>query len=202
MIFSKYSLALVFLLSMILSKTPGWAQTDIQNGKRNSPFSQPDDTRRGSNGIRIMFYNVENLFDIVNDSLTADDEYAAGGMRGWSYTRMIRKINNLSKAIIRVGGWEAPEIVGLCEVENRYVLSNLAMDSPLKNFGYKIIHRDSPDPRGIDVALLYRSEKFRPLSTQFIGIHFPFDPYARTRDILYVQGVVLNRDTVNIFVNH
>jgi hypothetical protein len=200
--FSKHSLTLVFLISMVLTWTNGWAQPDIQNGKRNSPFSQPNDIRRGDNGIRIMFYNVENLFDIVNDSLTADDEYAAGGMRGWSYSRLIRKINNLSKAVIKVGGWEAPEIIGLCEVENRYVLTNLAMDSPLKNFGYKIIHRDSPDPRGIDVALLYRSEKFKPISTQYIGIHFPFDPNARTRDILFVQGVVLNRDTVNIFVNH
>ena len=202
--FSRSSFIRVFSLFFILDcGTVALAQTEKPaNDQTTRTGRNADDVRRGDNGIRLMFYNVENLFDVVNDSLTADDEYTPSGMRGWSYSRMQRKINNISKVVIKVGGWEAPEIIGLAEIENRYVLTDLVMDSPLKNFGYRIIHHDSPDPRGIDVAMLYRPEKFRPLVTNFIGIHFPFDPGARTRDILFVQGVVLKRDTVDIFVNH
>ena len=120
-----------------------------------------------------MFYNTENLFDVVKDSLKADDEYSPGGIRGWNYKRLQRKFINISKVILAVGGWEAPEIIGLAEVENRYVLNDLVMDSPLKNIGYRIIHQDSPDPRGIDVALIYRPDKFKPVTTGFIPIRFP-----------------------------
>jgi hypothetical protein len=158
--------------------------------------------RRNDKEIRVMFYNVENLFDVVNDSLKNDDEYTKSGLRHWNYSRLERKINNISKVVISIGVWQAPEIIGLCEVENRYVLSQLALDSPLKNFGYKIIHRDSPDPRGIDVAMLYLPEKLTPVETHYIGIQYPFEPGSRTRDILYVKGLIFNTDTIHIFVNH
>jgi hypothetical protein len=165
-------------------------------------FQQPNPSRRDDKGIRIMFYNVENLFDIKDDSLKADEEYVSGGMRGWTFNRMLQKERNLSKVIMSVGGWEMPEIIGMCEVENRYVLNLLLKETPLEKFGYKIIHRESPDPRGIDVAMLYRPEKFKPVYTRPIAIRFPFDTAARTRDILYVKGLVLNRDTLHLFVNH
>jgi len=199
----SYNVKVLILTFGVLAQGVAFAQSgNPGNGKSARINTQPGDARRGMNSVRIMFYNVENLFDVVNDSLTADDEYTPTGMRGWSYSRMQRKINNISKVVIKAGGWEAPEIIGLCEVENRYVLTNLVMDSPLKNFGYRIIHQNSPDPRGIDVAMLYLPEKFKPLVTRHIAIRFPFEPASRTRDILFVQGIVLNRDTVNIFVNH
>ncbi|NVO20478.1 MAG: endonuclease [Bacteroidetes bacterium] len=199
-LFTVKNLSFLLLLSAV---NPAFSQQDQVPASKN-PFSEihKGDVRRGNKAVRIMFYNVENLFDILNDSLTSDDEYTPTGMRGWTYNRLQRKINNISKVIIRLGGWEAPEIIGLCEVENRYVLSELTTGSALKNIGYKIIHRDSPDPRGIDVALLYLPDKFKPLSTKFIGIDFPSDTMSKTRDILLVEGVVLNRDTVDIFVNH
>jgi endonuclease/exonuclease/phosphatase family metal-dependent hydrolase len=170
--------------------------------KQNRVFQQPNPMRRDDKGIRIMFYNVENLFDIKDDSLKADEEYISGGMRGWTFNRMLQKERNLSKVIMSAGGWEMPEIIGMCEVENRYVLNLLLKETPLEKFSYKIIHRESPDPRGIDVAMLYRPEKFKPLYIRPIAIKFPFDTVARTRDILYVKGVVLNRDTLHLFVNH
>jgi hypothetical protein len=176
--------------------------------QNNKPSSKPEfmmnksEPRRGNTAIRVMFYNVENFFDVLDDSLTADDEYTPKGMRAWNNNRYQRKINNISKVVIRVGGWEPPELIGLCEVENRFVLANLVGFSPIKNFGYKVIHRDSPDPRGIDVGLLYLPDKFTPLETQYISIRFPFDQLARTRDILYVKGVVLKKDTIHLFVNH
>lgn len=195
----------VFLLIFIFYLTaPFELPAQVVNSKAGESLkaTKPSDSRRGESGIRVMFYNVENLFDIVNDSLTMDDEYTPQGSRRWTYSRLQRKVNNISKVIIRAGGWEPPEIIGLCEVENRFALSNLTTDSPLKNIGYRIIHRDSPDPRGIDVAMLYRPEKFTPVDIKYIGIRFPFEPEARTRDILYVKGVVLKKDTLHLFVNH
>lgn len=176
---------------------------DIQGTAKKKPIYQhPDAGMRGEDAMRIMFYNTENLFDPSDDSAKADEEYMPGGMRGWTFSRLKRKLINISKVTLAVGGWEPPEIIGLCEVENRLVLYQLTNDTPLKSFGYKIIHRESPDPRGIDVALLYRSDKFRVLYSTPIQIRFPFDTASRTRDILFVKGIACKRDTLNIFVNH
>lgn len=160
------------------------------------------DGRRGSAAIRLVFYNTENLFDSFHDSLTNDNEYTFMGLRRWSYKRFQRKLINVSKVFMAIGGWEAPEIIGMCEVENRFVLYKLIQDTPLKNLGYKIIHKDSPDPRGIDVALIYRPDKFNPVEYRAIPIRFPADPEWRTRDILYVKGLVMGRDTLHVFINH
>ena len=176
-------------------------------GKKNADpkthvYQQPNAGKRGDDAMRIMFYNVENLFDPFDDSTKADEEYLPGGIRGWTYNRMKRKQINISKVVLSLGGWDAPEIIGLCEVENRFVLHQLTTDTPLKNFGYKIVHYESPDPRGIDVALLYRPDKFRVLYSAPVSIRFPFDPVSRTRDILFVKGIACKKDTLNIFVNH
>jgi predicted extracellular nuclease len=151
---------------------------------------------------RIAFYNVENLFDIYDDSLKRDDEFTLGGDRNWNNKRFYNKLNNIYKVIMAIGEWNPPVIVGLAEVENRFVLNKLVYQTPLKTFDYKIIQEESPDWRGIDVAMLYRSSKFTPIAYKTIGIRFPFDTTSRTRDILYVKGVLLGNDTVNIFVNH
>ena len=151
--------------------------------------------------IRIMFWNVENFFDPFDDSLKMDDEYTPAGNHGWSWIRFNQKINNTYKVIISTG-WKPPDIIGLCEVENRWVLERLAEITPLSKFEYKIIHKDSPDLRGIDVAILYLPNSFKPLEIRFIpvtGLKPGDDP---TRDILLVKGIIKSRDTVSIFVNH
>jgi exonuclease III len=198
----RYIGILLSVIAIIVASEPGFGQEKSSLSTGKTTFRQPDPSRRIDKGIRIMFYNVENLFDMKHDSLKADEEYVTGGSRGWTFNRMLQKEKNLSKVIMSAGGWELPEIIGMCEVENRYVLNLLLKETPLQKFGYKIIHRESPDPRGIDVAMLYRPEKFRPLMNQAIGIRFPFDTLSRTRDILYVKGIVLNRDTLHLFVNH
>lgn len=191
------SLAILFSVSQKLA-----AQEKQKTADAGTSFNQPDPVRRDAKGIRIMFYNVENLFDIKDDSLKADEEYVTGGPRGWTFNRMQQKLRNISKVIMSAGGWELPEIIGMCEVENRYVLNLLLKETPLEKFGYRIIHRESPDTRGIDVAMIYRPEKFKPISYQAVGIRFPFDTASRTRDILYIKGTVLNRDTLHLFINH
>jgi len=93
-------------------------------------------------------------------------------------------------------------LVGLAEIENRGVLEKLVYDTPLSNFGYRIIHHESPDWRGIDVALLYREEFFRPLHDEAVRVSFPFDTASRTRDILYVKGLLYDKYMIHVFINH
>jgi len=152
--------------------------------------------------FRIMFYNCENLFDIYNDSLTSDEEFLPEGERHWTNNRFYKKLQNTFKVIMAVGAGENPAIIGLCEIENRFVLEKLVFDTPLKNSDYRIIHHDSPDRRGIDVGLLYRKNFFTPLYDEAINITFPFDTASKTRDILFVKGLLPNGDTLYVFVNH
>jgi hypothetical protein len=152
--------------------------------------------------VRIMFYNVENLFDTKNDSLINDDEFTPDGDRNWNNHRLYQKLNNIYKVIIGVGEWEPPAIVGLCEIENRFVLNKLVFETPLKNFDYKIVHYNSPDERGIDVALLYRKDLFEMDTSYPIPIYFPFDTTSKSRDILYVKGSFDKKDTFHVFINH
>jgi hypothetical protein len=152
--------------------------------------------------VRIVFYNVENLYDPYNDSLTLDEEFTASGVRRWSYSRFQQKLNQLSKTIIAIGEREPPAIVGMCEVENKYVLNKLIYQTPLRKFSYKVIHKDSPDLRGVDVALIYRPDKFKVILWHSIHIQFPFDTTAQTREILMVKGEIFWGDTIILFVNH
>lgn len=169
------------------------SQTDITN------FG---DIPREKKGIRIMFYNVENLFDTHNDSLTLDDEFTPIGEKYWSWKKYQDKLQKIGQVINAVGKWEYPALVGLCEIENEGVLKDLVYHPLCKKAKYKILHKDSPDRRGIDVGLLYRPDKFNIYGLEFITVKFPFDTLTTTRDILYAKGVVLEKDTLHVFVNH
>jgi predicted extracellular nuclease len=164
------------------------------------PFSNV--SAREKSRFRVMCYNVENLFDCEDDTLTRDEEYLPGGMRGWSYARYQMKQHHIGKVIVSLGGWEPPAIVGLCEIESRKGLEDLTGNSGMKLLGYKFIHHESPDPRGVDVALLYQPESFRVVEEEAVRIINPESPASRTRDILYVCGVVPAGDSLHVFVCH
>ena len=152
--------------------------------------------------FKIMFYNVENYFDVVDDPEKADEEYLPGGFRGWNNSKYYTKQANISKVISAIGGWVPPAIVGLCEVESDKALSDLTRMSPLKNLDYRYVHYESPDARGIDVALLYQADQFSPFHSEPIPINFSNPPY-KTRDIPYVSGKVqATGDTLHVFVCH
>ena len=158
---------------------------------------------RGSEAIRIAFYNVENLFDTEDDSLKNDEEFLPEGMKHWDKRKYWKKQNQIAKTISAIGGWEAPAIVGLAEVENKHALINLVQHTQLKAHNYKFIHFESPDRRGIDVALLYRYEKVEILHKEAIPVKFSEELGGHpTRDILYVKLSVLEEDTIHLFVNH
>lgn len=163
---------------------------------------QVNDEHRGSDAMRVVFYNVENFFDSFSDSLKNDDEFTPYGIRAWTYSRFVKKCQDLGKVLIAAGGWEAPEIIGLCEVENHFVLRKLLEHSALGRLNYRIVHYDSPDARGIDVAMMYRPEKFTLLHSEPIAVVFPGADSRSTRDILYVKGIALDADTLHMFVNH
>ena len=150
---------------------------------------------------RIMFYNVENLFDTADDPSTADDEFTPRGKKHWTKAKYTDKLLKIAEVIDSVGDKELPCIVGLAEVENRWVLEDLTQKTALADGNYGIVHQDSPDRRGIDVALLYRKDCFELLEADFLRLSFPEDTTIRTRDILYASGV-LDSDTLHFFVCH
>jgi hypothetical protein len=151
---------------------------------------------------RVMFYNVENFFDTVDDTLTADEEFLPESNRHWNDHNFYTKLNNIFKVIVAVGGWEPPEVIGLCEVENEFVLKKLIYDTPLLKYEYKMVHRESPDRRGIDVAIIYRKDKLKKLEEGFIPVNFPENPNHKTREIVYMKALTLEGDTLHFFVNH
>ena len=134
----------------------------------------------------VMFWNVENFFDWRNDSTTVSDlEFSAAGERHWTWKRFQAKANAFAKALFWVEGetGRLPDIVGLEEVENAFVLRQILQKTALRKTGYKYVHYDSPDRRGIDVALLYRPSRLELLDSKPCHL-YAADTVMGTRDIL------------------
>ena len=154
----------------------------------------------------IAFYNIENLFDIENDPNTHDDDFLPTSAKKWTPKRYQNKLRKLGAVISKIGEDDteiAPIIVGLAEVENKRVLSDLVNSKNLIEENYSFAHYDSSDERGIDVALLYKSDVFKLESSESFPVYIQNEKGERdhTRDILLVQGK-LKDETLNIIVNH
>jgi hypothetical protein len=157
-----------------------------------------DDPSRGA--LRLMWYNVENLFHPGDESIPGDDEFTPQGLRHWTNDRYRNKLTGIAKVIIAAGAWDPPDLVGLCEVENAMVLEALVRHPILESYGYRFVHRDSPDRRGMDVACLYREQRFRPIVFE---VHPSIDVRNEgTRDVLHICGVWGKRDTLDLFLVH
>ena len=150
--------------------------------------------------ITVAFYNVENLFDTINDPQIKDDEFTPEGEKHWTNERYHKKLNDIAKVVNSINKNQIPDIIGFAEVENKLVLEDLIKTEYLNSKKYEIIHEESPDVRGIDVALIYNPDKFKYVNHQKIPI--PLDTEYKVRDILYVKGILLDTDTLHIFVNH
>lgn len=193
----KVQIVILFLL--IGCFTYGQSDTtQIESGEILEGF---DDSYRGNTAVRVMFYNLENLFDTYDDTLKNDESFLPNGDHHWNNYKYYEKSNNLGRTILAVGGWEGVEIVGLCEVENLKVLKDLTQKTVLKGTDYKILHQESPDKRGIDVALLYRSDKITIDTVQYIQVFLGKDQRP-TRDILYATVHTPNDARLHVFVNH
>ncbi len=154
----------------------------------------------------VAFYNLENLFDTKDDPYTLDDDFTPEGPKKWSKKRYKKKKAKLARTISAIGrqnSGRGPVLIGVAEVENNKVISELLQTSPLKQGSYDFVHFDSPDERGIDTALLYDRRFFTPILTETLELHIENADGERdtTRDILYVKGS-LNDEEVHVFVNH
>lgn len=149
--------------------------------------------------------NCENLFDTRHDSLKQDMEFLPDSYHYWNKGRYWKKLNHIGQEIIACGGegkaWILPDMVALCEVENDSVMHDLTKRSLLRQARYEYIMTDSPDERGIDVALLYSPFTFQLLSWHAIRVA-PLKDMKPTRDILYAAGRVITGDTLHVFVLH
>jgi endonuclease/exonuclease/phosphatase family metal-dependent hydrolase len=152
----------------------------------------------------VGFYNVENLFDTLDTPGINDEEYTPGSPKQWNTARYERKLDRLSEVIAGMGGDLHPQglaILGLCEVENKEVVQDLANTPRLQDRNYQVVHVPGPDRRGIDVALMYNPSMFKVLSHKSYRLTMPDKPEFRTRDQLLVSGV-LDGDTVHVIVAH
>jgi endonuclease/exonuclease/phosphatase family metal-dependent hydrolase len=141
------------------------------------------------------FYNVENLFDTVNDPGADDGDFTPAGNYRWAEADYRAKIGRIAQVLGEIGA----DVVGLAEVENRRVLDDLIAHENLAKLDYRIVHFDSPDPRGIDVALLYRAGRFEPATMQ-THTHRQLPGYS-TRHVLQVGGRWVGRP-VEVLVCH
>jgi predicted extracellular nuclease len=162
----------------------------------------PGDKSDNGHYYRFAFYNVENLFDTINNPVSNDEEFTPGSEKQWDTKKYYDKLGKISGVIKDLGGDDFPALVGLCEVENLHVLEGLAMSKGLKNAGYQIIHKESPDYRGIDVALMFRPDIIRLLNYKAWPVWFPFDNNYSTREILYACFDIQGKDSLHVFVNH
>ncbi len=152
--------------------------------------------------IIIAFYNVENLFDTINQNGVRDGEFTPVSKLEWNTEKYEKKLHDLAKVITAIDPAHLPMLIGLAEVENLTVVEDLANRTVLGSAGYGVVHYESPDERGIDVALMYRKSYFEPLFSKTYSLGFPFDPDDKTRDMLYVKGVSPLKDTLHLLIDH
>lgn len=165
------------------------------NAQTDNKITNKDDYHR------VVFYNVENFFDAEIDTTIAYNEFTPDGEIHWSAKKYKEKQKHIFQTLTALAEWEPLVLMGFVEIENRLVLQELLNNTPLGRENYHIVHFDSEDYRGIDVGFLYHPDKFVLLHTHNITVKDPKDADFKTRDILYVKGI-LSVDTLHVFVNH
>jgi len=148
--------------------------------------------------FKLVFYNVENLFDTLDNPLTSDNDYLPVSKVAWNTYRYLQKIQHTGRVLSSIDSINLPGIIGLAEIENRAVLEDLLEMTGLKNGKYQIITEEGRDPRGIDVALLFRTDFFRLINYKTV----PSATSFKTRDILYVKLETSKKEVFHLFVNH
>ena len=161
-------------------------------------FSRPLSFQDAKDSFRIAFYNVENLFDTIDEPNKIDSEYMPNSSLKWNTQRYFAKLKNVSRV---VEAMNFPTILGMAEVENKRVLNDLVAQPLLAPKNYGIVHFESPDERGIDVAMIYRKDNFEVKKQKTHAIKFPTDN-DKTRDILEVNGILRGGIELTVFVNH
>lgn len=186
----KYGILAIAVTMVCVAFLPG-TRAQTHKGKRVQVFG-------------VAFYNLENLFDTINNNGKYDLEFSPQGKNQWNGNRYWKKIDNLSYALSQMTTpqtWEGPSIIGVSEIENITVLQDLVNAKALKSWNLKVIHHDSPDRRGVDVGLLYNPKFFKPIRVTNHLLTVDSLPYFRTRDQMCVVGL-LGGVRVGVIVNH
>ena len=147
-----------------------------------------------------VFYNVENLFDTIDDPHKNDNQFLPEDEKNWDTEKYFFKLEQISRVFASIYDGKLPEVIALCEVENRNVIEDLLNIKFFDNHKYKIIHKDSPDFRGIDCAILIDTSFFNIVSYNFLEVRVPY-ANRPTRDIIHVKAGVQGQE-INFFVNH
>ncbi|CAG5081728.1 endonuclease/exonuclease/phosphatase family protein [Parvicella tangerina] len=200
----RFLLPLV-VISLTACNSANEETSGIQHGEQTNNADQlqnPENT--SGTAYSIGFYNVENLFDTEDDPYTEDEWFLPTSETQWDEEKYQTKLINLAKVIDAMneapGG---PDLIGLCEVENKAVVLDLSLQKALTANNYEVVHFDSPDVRGIDVAAMYNPEKLHLISARNINVPMPEDPAITTRDILFCEFEVIESGKLfSFYVNH
>lgn len=153
--------------------------------------------------LMVSFYNVENLFDTIDDPHKNDNEFLPTSKKAWTMQRYNTKLEHLSEAISSMDSLQMPDVVGLAEVENKNVVDELIKTGKLAKMKYTSILIEGPDERGIDVGLFYNSKKLKAVYSRGIEVESEEFKNLKTRNILHVKLVIIKtKDTLNVFINH
>ena len=151
--------------------------------------------------ILVVSYNVENLMDTIDDPIKLDNEFIPISPKNWNTEKYYKKIEAIGKVLTSIDPKHFPDIIALIEVENRTVVEDLIKSKHFSNKNFKLIHFETNDLRGIDVALLYNADIFKELSSCQIPLISEKTNLSDLRQILYTK-LLINKDTLHIFVNH
>jgi hypothetical protein len=173
----------------------------LLSGFLNQSYSQQQITS-AKNSRTIAFWNVENLFDIINDPNTNDDQFLPSSTIQWNEEKYKKKINDIAKILSSINENELPALIGLAEVENQKVLEDIVASTRLKKAKYGIIHFESKDPEGLDVALLYKKDEVEIIDSKPVPVVFGFDIKDVAKDILYVKCKIKDDNIFHLFINH
>jgi len=199
--FLLFTIAVTFLWSC--DATNNSSNADNAANPDNAVKEVKEVEKVNRDDFRIAFYNVENLFDIIDNPDKPDEEFTPDGEKKWDLKRYNKKLSQLGKVIKSM---DTPIFVGICEIENRKVLEDLAANDQLSARAYSIAHKESNDYRGIDVALLYDKNRFSVEEINNTILKFPRSITGSSsytsRDLFHVKGKLDGQETLHIFVNH
>lgn len=166
--------------------------------------AQRIEKRSPSEALVIGFYNLENLYDTLNDVWKNDEDYTPEGVNKWTGERYREKIRHLAHAIAAIGSEASPagvSLLGMCEVENKAVVEDLVSEPVLRDRHYAIVHLEGPDARGVDPSFIYQPSCFKLKKAVSYPVKLGMDTTHKTRDILVISGWI-GKDALAILVNH
>lgn len=172
-----------------------------KNSQESNSLVMGGNSLKSAKGKAFGFYNVENLFDTIDDKYTIDEQFLPNSEKKWNSEKYNEKLENLAKVIAAIDG-DFPMFMGLAEIENKLVMEDLIAQKKLQKANYGIVHYESPDRRGIDLGFIYQKDYLRVIHSESIEITLEGNPNFATRDIVHIHGELYGSDEIHVFLNH